>query len=229
MYWFYEQGIRGSMSMISNRYAKANNNISKLTPTSLGANYDPSKKSTYVQNLDANNLYGASMREPLPTKDFRWLTEDEVEDLELNAEAFVPFPQRVGYILEADLDYPKKFHFLHNDYPLAPEHLTLDDMSEPVPNSKAKGISKLIPNHYHKEKYILNYTTLFYLRHGLKVRKIHRGIRYTETDFLRRCIEFKTEKRTQAVSDFEKDFHKLMNNAPYGKSFENVRNRQALG
>ena len=82
-----------------------------------------------------------------------------------------------------------------------------------------------MPNLYDKKKYILNYTLLlFFLRQGLKLKKIHRGIRYTETNFLENYIEFNTEKRTKAASDFEKDFYKLMNNAPDGKSFENVRN-----
>ena len=86
-----------------------------------------------------------------------------------------------------------------------------------------------MPNLYDKKKYILNYTLLlFFLRQSLKLKKIHRGIRYTETNFLENYIEFNTEKRTKAASDFEKDFYKLMNNAPDGKSFENVRNRASI-
>ena len=124
---FYEQGIRGGVSMISNRYAKANHKY-------MGNNYDPKKESVYIQYLDANNLYGAAMCKPLPTKDFRWLTENEVEDLEFFAQSFVPFPQGVGCILEVDLDYPEELHDLHSDYPLAPEKF------------KVNGVEKLISN-----------------------------------------------------------------------------------
>ena len=68
----------------------------------------------YIQYLDANNLYGAALCETLPTKDFRWLTEDEVEDLELYAKAFIPFPEGVGCTLDVDLDYPEELQELHN-------------------------------------------------------------------------------------------------------------------
>ena len=121
----------------------------------MGNNYDPKKESVYIIYLDANNLYGAAMCEPLPTKDFRWLTEDEVENLEFFAQSFVPFPKGLWCTSEVDLDYPEELHDLHSDYPLAPAKF------------KGNGVEKLIPNLYPKKKYILNYTTLlFYLRQG---------------------------------------------------------------
>ena len=95
MYLFYEQGIRGGVSMISNRYAKANHKY-------MGSNYDPKKEFVHIQYMDANNLHGAATCEPLPIKDFRWLTEDEVEDLEFFAQRFVPFPQGVVCTLEVE-------------------------------------------------------------------------------------------------------------------------------
>ena len=114
----------------------------------------------HIQYLDANNLYGAAMCEPPPTKDFWWLTEDEVEDLELYMKTFIPFPKGVGCTLEVDSDYPEELHKLHDGYPLAREKF------------KVNGVEKLTPNLYDKKKYILNYTTLFYVRHGLKLKKI---------------------------------------------------------
>ena len=64
MHLFMERGMRGGISMVSKRYAKANN------PMLL--DYDPSKPKKYIMYLDANNLYGWAMSKPLPKRDFKW-------------------------------------------------------------------------------------------------------------------------------------------------------------
>ena len=113
-----------------------------------------------------------------------------------------------------DLDYPKDLHDLHNDYPLAPERL------------KIGGVEKLIPNLWDKEKYIVHHENLkLYLELGLKVEKIHRGIKFREEPWMRSYIKLNTRLRTEAKNDFEKDFFKLMNNSVFGKTMENIRNR----
>ena len=106
---FIEKGIRGGISMISHRYAVANN---PEIP-----DYDASKPINWLQYLDANNLCGWTMMQPLPERNFRFLSEKEVVDFDVN----VPrVEDDKGYILEVDLDYPVELHQLHNDYPLAP-------------------------------------------------------------------------------------------------------------
>ena len=112
----FEKGIRGGISMISNRYGQANNKY-------MEEKYDPSQPSKYLAYLDANNLYGWAMMKPLPVGDFKWMEEREWEHWE-------DFP----CILEVDLEYPKDLHDLHNDYPIAPERL------------KIKNVEKLLPN-----------------------------------------------------------------------------------
>ena len=105
-------------------------------------------------------------------------------------------------------------HDLHNDYPLAPERL------------KINNVEKLIPNLWDKEKYIVHHENLkLYLGLGLKVKKIHRGIKFREEPWMKSYIELNTDLRTKGKNDFEKDFFKLMNNSVFGKTMENIRNR----
>ena len=112
----FEKGIRGGISMISNRYGKANNKY-------MEEKYDPSQPSKYLAYLDANNLYGWAMMKPLPVGDFKWLSPLELENW-----------KEIPCILEVDLDYPKDLHDLHNDYPLAPERLKRDGVEKLIPN-----------------------------------------------------------------------------------------------
>ena len=109
MHMFVERGIRGGISMVSKRYAKANN--------PLVSDYNPSKPNSYIMYLDANNLYGWAMSKPLPKSGFKWKrvmpTEEEIMNKKENA--------KNGWILEVDLEYPAELHKEHNSYPLAPE------------------------------------------------------------------------------------------------------------
>ena len=192
----FEKGIRGGISMISNRFGKANNKF-------MGEKYDQSQPSKYLAHLDANNLYGWAMMKPLPVGDFKWMRERELGHW-----------QDFSCILEVDLEYPRGLHDLHNDYPLAPERL------------KINNVEKLIPNLWDKEKYIVHHENLkLYLELGLKVKKIHRGIKFREEPWMRSYIELNTDLRTKGKNDFEKDFFKLMNNSVFGKTMENIRNR----
>ncbi len=162
--------------------------------------YDKDKMSIYIPYLDANNLYGWAMSKPLPYKNFCWMSEDELGNW-----------QSKPCILEVDLEYPKELHDLHNEYPLAPEQLQ---------------IKKLVPNLHDKKKYVLHHENLkLYLRLGLKITKIHRGITFAEQIFMKKYIDLNTELRKRGTTDFEKDFFKLMNNSVFGKRMENVRNR----
>ena len=117
-------------------------------------------------------------------------------------------------ILEVDLEYPRSLHDLHSDYPLAPEQMTINKLK------------KLNPNLGDKERYILHYENLKqYLSLGLKLTKIHRGIKFEESQWLEKYTALHTKMRTAAANEFEKDFFKLMNNSVFGKTMENIRNR----
>ena len=99
-----EEGIRGGISSIMHRHAKASNKY-------MEKDFNTENPSKYLVYLDANNLYGLAMSEPLPTKGFKWMTE-ELQDW-----------KGQGCILEVDLEYPEELHDLHNEYSLAPERL----------------------------------------------------------------------------------------------------------
>ena len=83
---------------------------------------------------------------------------------------------------------------------------------------------KLICDWTDKKNYLVHYRMLkFYVRHGMVVDKIHEIISFKQSNWLEKFINFNTQKRNKAKNDFEKDFYKLLKNAFYGKTMENVR------
>ncbi|XP_068704482.1 uncharacterized protein [Montipora foliosa] len=112
MFQFIEKGMRGGRSYIANRYGEANNRYMKT--------YDNKTPSKYIMYLDANNLYGWAMSQYLPNGGFRWMTEKQLNNINLSKYSENSIK---GLILEVDLAYPKELHDLHNDYPLAPEKI----------------------------------------------------------------------------------------------------------
>jgi len=117
----FEKGIRGGISMISKRYAKANNKYMK------GFNLE--EESTFIQYLDANNIYGWAMPQPLPVGNFKWMKESHLENWrEISSQ------EGRGCIFEVDLEYPKELHNLHNDYPLAQERIVVNKVEKLISN-----------------------------------------------------------------------------------------------
>ena len=183
---FIERGMRGGISTITHRHAVANNKHMK--------NYDPEKESSYIPYLDANNLYGWAMSQKLPTGDFRWVKCPWLINLDSYDENSAK-----GLILEVDLEYPKELHSLHNDYPLAPEKITvreemLSDYCREIQvreGIKIGQVEKLIPNLRDKERYIVYYRNLqLYLSLGLKLTKIHRALEFSQSSWLAEYIDF---------------------------------------
>ena len=85
---------------------------------------------------------------------------------------------------------------------------------------------KLIPNHCTKRNYVVHYRNLqFYIKHGLVVLNVHKVLQFTQRRWLAPYIDFNTEKRKAATSNFEKDFYKLLNNSLFGKTMESLRKR----
>lgn len=177
------------------------------------------------------------MRFPLPIGFMRWLTKEEIYNFDVMQ---IRMDGRMGYTLEVDLIYPVELHDSHNCYPLAPDHKIVQD-KELSPYSEelwrdlyaTDGLkllgrgksSKLIPTLERKKHYVLHYRNLqLYLSLGMKLSHIHRLLEYRQEPWLMSYIDFNSNKRKDAKNDFEKDFFKLMNNAVFGKTMENLRN-----
>jgi len=155
MHLFIERGMRGGISTVSKRHARANN--------PLVEGYNAAKPTNYITYLDANNLYRWAMSRPLPKSGFHWKRTMPTEEQIMKIGAHM----KKGWILEVDLEYPEELHETHNDYPLVPEKKATDlrEMSEyqrrlmvelglELPNTE-----KLVLTLEHKEKYVTHYIT----------------------------------------------------------------------
>ena len=202
-----EEGIRGGICHSIHRHAKANNKYMK--------NYDESKESSYIQYLDANNLYGWAMSQKLPVNNFKWVEYTS----KINEEFIKNYNENSykGYILEVDVKYPKKLHDLHSDLPFLPKRIKVD---------KCK---KLVCNLHNKNKYVAHIKSLKQaLNHGLKLKRVHRIIEFNQKAWFKPYIDMNTELRKLAKDDFEKDLFKLMNNAVFGKTMETSRKHRDI-
>ena len=202
-----EEGIRVGICHSIHRYAKANNRYMK--------NYDNNKESSYMQYLDANNLFGWAMSQKLPVNGFKWINDVAGIDEEFIRNYNEDNDKE--YILEVDVKYPRKLHDLHSDLPFLPKRMKID---------KCK---KLVCNLRNKKKYVVHIRSLKQaLNHGLKLKKVHRIIEFNQEAWLKTYIDMNTELRKIARNDFEKDLFKLMNNAVFGKTIENVRKHRDI-
>ena len=121
------------------------------------------------------------------------------------------------YMLKVDVEYPRKLHDLHSHLPFLPERM------------KINKCTKLVCNLYDKENYVVHIRALKQaLMHGLKIKKIHKVIQFYQEAWLKTYIDMNTELRKKTKNNFEKDFFKLMNNAVFGKTMENVRKHRDI-
>ena len=215
MYLFLMDTIRGGISVCNKKHVIADNKYINET----------TKNNKYLMYLDANNLYGVSMIQSLPYKNFKWS-----DNLTLNK-------IQTG-IYEVDIEIPTNLHNKFKDYPLAPEIKSIpeNNLSEYQNylnnklnikyNEKDK---KLILDLLPKKNYKIYYKNLeYYMKLGIKVTKIHKILTFDEKPFLKDYIDLNTNLRKKAINDLEKDLFKLMNNAIFGKSMENVLNRSNI-
>ena len=118
-----------------------------------------------------------------------------------------------GYPLEVDVEYPKELHENHNE----------------VERMKIGRVEKLVPNLRDKKRYSVQIKTLNQaLKHGLKLKKVHRVIEFQQIQWMKAYIMLNIRLRKDAKNEFEKDFFKLMNNSVFGKTMENIRKHKDM-
>ena len=149
-----EEGIRGGICHSIHRYAKANNEYIK--------NYNKDEESSYLQYLDANDLYGLVMSNKLPVNGFKWFDSNKIN--EINEDFIKNYDENndnKGYIFEVDIKYPKRLHKLHSDLPFLSERMEIN---------KCK---KLVCNLFNEKKYVTHINSLKQaLNHALKLKKL---------------------------------------------------------
>ena len=167
-----EEGIRDGICHSIHRYAEANNKYMK--------NYDKNKESSYIQYLDANNLYGWAMSQKLPVNGFKWIKNTSKVDQKFIKNYDEDSDQ--GYIFEVDVKYPRRLLDLHSDLPFLPKTMKID---------KCK---KLVCNLRNKKNYVVHIRSLKQaLNYGLKLKKVHRIIEFNQESWLKPYTDMNTE------------------------------------
>ena len=242
-YHFCESAIRGGVSVISKRRAVSNNKHL--------SDYDPSKPSNYIWYGDANNLYGGSMVEKLPISNFAWTSLTKQQIMEYDPDSDTGYFVECDLSIPSELHdkfncFPIAAEPLKVTEKIASkksleirskryQRYNIEDNDllshSGVKAKKAKieqkfSCTKLAPNLFTKSKYICHIRCLkFYLEEGVHIDAIYRVLRFHQEAWLKPYIDYNTKKRQEATTEFKKAFHKLLNNAVFGKTMESVRRR----
>ena len=198
MVHFFEQAKRGGVSFINTRYLELENDSEEIVL------------------LDWNNLYGFSQVEKLPYKDYRWLSQEEVDQFDVAQD----LDGEKGYFVECDLHYPKRLHKKHANFPIAAEMLevgyeNLSPYSKEAVfltegKKKYKDV-KLMSTCHDRQNYICHAKNLhLYLSLGLELIKIHRIIEFSQKEIFAPYLKKTTKARQLATNKFEMDLFKLM-------------------
>ena len=228
-YRFFEEAIRGGMTFINTHLVTAKNPYTEQISSSAD---------TYLSYWDANNLYGNSLRQNLPASNFQWVEQAKLSTIDWQ---HLDTDGDIGYFVKVDLDYPEEIQDRTGDYPLAPERGKIDsNMLTPYMRQQwahrceLRGQpstflteSKLLLTVQPKRNYVVHAKLLkFYLEQGLILTKVHQAISFQQRQLFKSYIDKNSAKRSAAKSAFEKDLFKLLNNALFGKTMENVRGRK---
>ena len=193
-----EKGIRCGITQAVKRYAKTNNKYVKDL-------YNLEEESIYLQYLDANNLYGWAMVQKLPTHGFKW---KEGEDFTPEKIDTLVKKDKSGYFIKVDVEYPKELHENHNELPFLMERMRIGR------------VEKLVPNLKDKKGYVVHIKALDQaLKHGLKLKKVHRVIEFRQSKWMKAYVMLNTRFRKDAKNDEQQRF---------GKAMENIRNHNDM-
>jgi uncharacterized protein YeeX (DUF496 family) len=219
---FIKKGMRGGVSMIPLRYAKANN-------PEMGEKYDPSNPISYLLYLDCNSLYSSIMSKKLPYQDLIFVKKD-LKWLMHKLDTYQPTDE-VGYFIECDIRYPPRIHDKTADLPLAPEHQIvtqsmLSDYSEKIRkkfNINLDRQAKLLSTQYDRTKYVCHIENLqFYMKEGMQITDLYRVLEFKQDYIFKPYIEFCINNRSASTEPDVKTMWKLACNSIFGKTITNL-------
>ncbi|PKC04933.1 hypothetical protein RhiirA5_379026 [Rhizophagus irregularis] len=138
-----------------------------------------------------------------------------------------------GSAWEAKLRYLENLHPAHSDYLLCPERRIVkqnelspyqnNDLIDKLSGGKFAETEKLVATLETKDRYIIHYRNLQqYLELGMELEHVYRVLEFDQSPWLEPYITANTIRRRDAKNAFEKDLWKLMNNAVFGKTMEDV-------
>ena len=218
---FFERAIRGGVNRIGEiRHITANN------PLLLSFSF--SVTPTFGAFIDVTSLYAGTMQQLMPSGDYKWNTSITLQEV-----LDTPTDSPLVYFVEVDFLYPNSLHDAHNGLPLAPDKKInqqswLSDYAESF-GVKPSKTAKLIETLLDKKNYVCHYGNLkVYVKHCRVVDRLHRVCEFKQSKWLGVYIEKNTVLRKQADNDFEKAFFKLMSNACFGETMENLRKHSNL-
>lgn len=236
MHDFIEKAKRGGIAMAAHRFFSANN-------PKMGKAFNPSKPTTWISYVDANNLYGWAMSQYLPIGEYKW--EASQKYLQQNPDRQKEYLTKIlnlkanatrGYFLNIKAHFPFKTHDYLQDLPPAVDNMAvkkdrlspyISELVEDLDGGRFSTTEKLVPHLDKRKDYVIHYQKLqYYVKLGMVVDEITEILSFDQTNWLAPYIAKNTKLRQQAKNSFEKDFFKLMNNSVYGKTMENVRKYQ---
>ena len=153
----------------------------------------------------------------LPSGEFRWLEEDEIKAFDIDK---INLEGKYGFIIECDLSYPKKLHDLHSNLPLAPEILEVNvnalspyamkSLLESDGQKNYKDV-KLMATFNKRQNYVCHFKNLkLYLDLGMKLKKVHRVLKFRQKKLIAPYIEKCTEARQKSTNKFQMDQYKKL-------------------
>ena len=163
------------------------------------------------------------MRHNMPIGDYRWLGPDEIQNFDINK---VSLDSPKGYAFEVTLEYPENLHIDHNSYPLAAQHITVEqDMLSPYAQAcldelglKFSKTKKLTATFGRRENYVCHAINLkLYLELGMELKEIHSGVEFTQGDYMKTFVDICAKKRREAVTQMDSMIYKKLVNSVFGK------------
>ena len=145
-----------------------------------------------------------------PRRGFEWMTEDELS---------LPIEEMPPCFIETDLEYPIELHDKFSELVPAPDKTT----------PEGSKVEKLAPNLLPKKGYVCHIKNLrLYVKLGVKLVRVHAGIKFEKKAWLKPYIDLNTALRAKVTNDADKNMFKFANNAVFGKTCENLFDRTSF-